>query len=732
MAKERKRSTDDDLPGVPAKAGAPADLPGVPAMAPAPGRDPALPIRAPDGTGIPDAGGPRPGGADDSAAEAGRIRVVVERVTPQIDGGRFPIKRTVGERVTVEASVFADGHDSIVGMLLYRAESAAAWTEAEMEFLGNDRWRAQFAVAAIGRWLYTVSGWVDPFKTWRRDLEKRVEARQDVALELLAGAGLVRQAGERARLAGRKSDGRVLAGLARALEQAKDGTARLRLALDPELAQLMDRYPDRRHAGSFDRELAVVVDRERARFSAWYEMFPRSCSPEPGRHGTFRDCADRLAYVAGMGFDVLYLPPIHPIGRTHRKGKKNSPVAGADDVGSPWAIGAEEGGHKAILPQLGTEEDFRGLIARAREHGMEVALDIAFQCSPDHPYGKEHPEWFRKRPDGTIQYAENPPKKYEDIYPFDFECDAWRELWLELKSIFDHWIGFGIHIFRVDNPHTKPFAFWEWLIGEIKREHPQVIFLSEAFTRPHLMYRLAKLGFTQSYNYFPWRNNRRELTEYFTELTRTEVAEFFRPSLWPNTPDILTEYLQFGGRPGFMVRLILAATLGASYGIYGPAFELLEHEPREPGGEEYRDSEKYQLRHWDLDASYSLRDLIALVNRARRDNPALQSDAGLRFHSTDNDQLMCYSKAVPDHDSAVVVVVNLDPHHTQSGWVELAPQDLGLDGGRPFQVHDLLTGARYLWHGPRSFVQLDPRQVPAHLFRVRRRVRSERDFDYFQ
>jgi starch synthase (maltosyl-transferring) len=661
----------------------------------------------------------------------GRQRVVIDRVRPEIDGGRFAIKRTVGEKVTVEADVLTDGHDALSCLLLYRDQRASGWSEVAMEALGNDRYRAQLTVTSVGRWLYTVTAWVDHFKTWRRDLRKRVDARQDVALDLLAGAALIHQAAERARAAGRKADARVLSGLARSLEQARDLEARLRLALDDELAQLMDRHTDRAAARSH-RELPVVVDRERARFSSWYEMFPRSCSPVPGRHGTLRDLAERLPYVAEMGFDVLYLPPLHPIGFTHRKGKNNSPVAGPDDVGSPWAIGGPAGGHKAILPELGTIEDFRQVMGRARDLGLEIAMDVAFQCSPDHPYVREHPEWFRKRPDGTIQYAENPPKKYEDIYPFDFECEAWRELWQELKSIFDHWLGEGIRIFRVDNPHTKPFPFWEWVIGEIKRDHPDVIFLAEAFTRPKLMYRLAKLGFTQSYNYFPWRTNRWELTQYFTEITKTEVAEYFRPSLWPNTPDILTEQLQFGGRPAFIHRLILAATLGASYGIYGPPYELLENRARERGSEECLDSEKYQLRHWDLAAPHSLRDLIALVNRVRRENPALRSDAGLRFHTTDNEQLLCYSKSAETADNTIVAVVNLDPHHVQSGWLELDLAALGLETGRPFQVHDLLTGARYLWNAARNFVQLDPQQTPAHLFRVRRRVRSEQDFDYFQ
>ncbi|MFL6196185.1 MAG: alpha-1,4-glucan--maltose-1-phosphate maltosyltransferase [Thermoanaerobaculia bacterium] len=658
--------------------------------------------------------------------EAGRRRVVIEGMAPEIDGGRFAVKRVVGERVVVEADAFTDGHDALTCLLLWRPESRAAWSEAAMEALPNDRWRAAFTVDAEGRWLYTVVAWVDRFKTWRRDFKKRVEAGQDVALDLRMGAALVREAGGRAEADGRKTDARVLEGLAGDLE--RDLTDAKDLALDDELALLMDRNPDRRFATTYPHELAVVVDRVRARFSAWYEMFPRSCGKD-GRHGTFRDCEGRLPYIAGMGFDVLYLPPIHPIGHAFRKGRNNALEAGPDDVGSPWAIGSEAGGHKAILPELGTLEDFRRFLRKAGEHGIEIALDLAYQCSPDHPYVKEHPEWFRKRPDGTIQYAENPPKKYQDIYPFDFEAAAWRALWEELKSIVDFWVDQGVRIFRVDNPHTKPFAFWEWMIGEVKRAHPDVLFLAEAFTRPKIMYRLGKLGFTQSYNYFPWRNERWELVEYFTELTQTPVKEFFRPNLWPNTPDILTEPMQTGGRPVFVQRLILAATLGASYGIYGPPFELMEHLPRERGSEEYLDSEKYQLRAWDVSRPDSLSELIALVNRIRRENPALQSDPSLRFHPADNEQILCYSKAAGEN--LVIVALNLDPRNPQQAWIDLDLDALGLDRDQPFEVHDLLTGARYVWHGSRNWVRLDPHQVPAHILRVRRRVRSERDFDSF-
>jgi starch synthase (maltosyl-transferring) len=463
-------------------------------------------------------------------------------------------------------------------------------------------------------------------------------------------------------------------------------------------------------------------------------MFPRSAandSERGRRHGALRDVETRLPYVAAMGFDVLYLPPIHPIGVSHRKGPNNAPAAGADDVGSPWGIGSSEGGHKSIHPQLGTNEDFRRLVAAAQRLGIELALDIAFQTSPDHPYVSEHPEWFRRRPDGTIQYAENPPKKYQDIYPFDFECEDWQSLWQELKSIFLFWIAEGVRIFRVDNPHTKPFAFWEWVIGEIHRDHPDVIFLAEAFTRPAVMYRLAKLGFTQSYTYFAWRDTKWELTQYFSELTRSEVREFFRPNLWPNTPDILPESLQVGGRAAFMARLVLAATLSGNYGIYGPPFEHGWSAPHEPGSEEYLNSEKYQVHQHDLDRPQSLKDFIARVNRIRRQSPAIAHSGSLEFHEAQNEQIICYSRATPDRADIVLVVVGLDPNHRQSAWVELPLEPLGLPARRPYQMHDLLTDARYLWHGNRNYVELDPATCPAHIFRIRRRARSERDFEYY-
>ncbi len=660
----------------------------------------------------------------------GRVRAVIETITPSVDGGRFAVKRVVGDRVVVEADCFADGHDVIAVRLKWRRDSEKQWHEAPMAALGNDRWRSVFTPDTVGRWYYTVSAWVDRFLTWHHDYERRVD-EADIKVAARIGAQLIAQA------AGRASgdDARRLADwaarLATVAEKEPDAAKIKALALDEELGTLAARYPDRSFEFVYPVELPMVVDRERARFSSWYEFFPRSASHDAARHGTFKDCEAMLPYVAEMGFDVLYFPPIHPIGRVNRKGKNNTLLAASDDVGSPWAIGAKEGGHKSVHTPLGTLADFERLLLRAREFGIELALDIAYQCAPDHPYVEQHPKWFRWRPDGTVQYAENPPKKYQDIYPFDFESDEWESMWRELTDVMEFWIGTGVKIFRVDNPHTKAFAFWEWSITELKRRHPDVLFLAEAFTRPRVMHRLAKLGFTQSYTYFAWRNTKPELTEYFTELSHGPGRDYFGPNVWPNTPDILTEALQFGGRPVFMSRLVLAATLSATYGIYGPAYEHMEAAPRAPGAEEYLNSEKYELKQWNLTRPDSLAPFIARVNLIRRENPALHSNETLQFVPVDNEQLIAYAKVTPKLDNIVVCVVNLDPHHVQSGWVSLDLAALGLDEQTPFQVHDLLTNAHYLWQGSRNYVELDPHRMPAHVFHVRRRLRTEQDFDYF-
>ena len=652
-------------------------------------------------------------------------RVLIERVRPEIDAGRYPIKRTPGEAVTVTAHIFADGHDRLAARLLYKSKSESAWTEVSMEPLGNDVWRAAFRPAEDRPYHYTVHAWIDRFGSWRDDLVKRVEAGQEVGSELMEGAGLIAEAGKRASGA----DQEKLREAARAVSGDRSQKERVAIALDEALAELISRYPDRSRATEYGRILEVTVDRERARYGAWYEMFPRSAGPDPTRSATFREAEARLPEIAAMGFNVLYLPPIHPIGKSFRKGPNNTLAAGPNDPGSPWAIGSEAGGHKAVDPGLGTLEDFKHFVAAAERQGLEVALDLAFQCSPDHPYVKAHPEWFRHRPDGTIKYAENPPKKYQDIYPLNFECEEWKALWLELKSVVEFWIAQGVKIFRVDNPHTKPLRFWEWLIGEIQRAHPEVIFLSEAFTRPKVMYALAKGGFTQSYTYFTWRNTQQELTEYLTELTQTEVRDFFRPNFFANTPDILHEYLQTGGRPAFQIRLILAATLAASYGIYS-GFELCENRAVH-GTEEYLDSEKYQVRAWDWDRPGHIKEVIARVNRIRQNNPALQFNDRLRFYPVNNDQLICYAKTTEDLSNVILAAVNLDPHHPQDGWVQVPIHELSIAPNESYQVHDLITEARYLWHGEWNYVRLDPAVFPAHLFRVRRKIHSEKDFDPF-
>jgi len=645
--------------------------------------------------------------------DVGGQRVVIEGVWPEIDGGRFAIKRTIDETVRVEVDLFADGHDAVSGVLLFRPESDPNWQEVPLTSIGNDRWQAEFPVTQMGIYRYTIRGWVDHFKSWQYDLEKRFAAEQDVTIDLLIGAEMVEAAAQRAG----EGDALKLNNFAQVLRspQKFDPTEVETQSLSEELAELMWKWGDRPFPTTYEPELEVVVDRERARFSAWYEMFPRSCGSE-GRHGTFKDCEARLPYISEMGFDVLYLPPIHPIGTTFRKGKNNSTICNPDDVGVPWGIGSPDGGHKAIHPDLGSLDDFRHLVSVAQQQGIEIALDFAIQCSPDHPYVKQHPDWFRQRPDGTIQYAENPPKKYQDIYPINFETADWQNLWQELKSILDFWIDQGVKIFRVDNPHTKSFFFWEWAIADIKKRHPEVIFLAEAFTRPKVMYRLAKLGFTQSYTYFTWRNNKWEMMEYLTELTRTAVYEFFRPNFWPNTPDILHAVLQQGGRPAFAMRLVLAATLTANYGIYGPAFELCENQPLKPGSEEYWNSEKYQIRQWDLDDPISLKPTIARINQIRRHHPALQSNHSLQFHHVDNDQIIAYTKQTDDGKDVLLMVVNMDPHNTQAGWLDLPLESLGLDPYHSYQLEDVLNGGEYEWFGGHNYVELNPEYIPGHIF----------------
>jgi starch synthase (maltosyl-transferring) len=638
---------------------------------------------------------------------------VIEHVSPAVDGGLFPAKTTVGDVVPFEADVFTDGHDLPAARVEVRHEDADR-REVPMVPLGNDHWRAEVAIDEPGTYRFRVEGWIDSWATWRTELQKRIADGQDVSGELENGAALVGGGARRARAAGAADDAERLKAAAARLHRA-DGAA---LAVSDELDALMAAHPDRRRGAAASPEHVLVAARERARHGAWYELFPRSASPEPGRHGTLRDVAALVPDIADLGFDVLYLPPIHPIGETSRKGSNNTATARPDDPGSPWAIGSAAGGHTAIHPQLGTFDDFEHLLAELKRQDMELALDLAFQCSPDHPWVKEHPEWFRHRADGTIRFAENPPKRYEDIYPLDFDTKDREGLWRALLDVVLFWVEKGVPIFRVDNPHTKPFAFWDWLLAEVKRDHPDVVFLSEAFTRPRVMERLAKIGFDQSYTYFAWRRTKQELTDYLTELTQPPVRDFLRPNLWPNTPDILTDQLQEGGPPAFRLRFLLAATLGASYGIYGPAFEHMEHQPREPGSEEYRDSEKYQLRARGAAVATGMRELIARVNLIRREHPALQHDRTLRFHPVDDDRLIAYSKTLPDGTDPVVVIVNLDPAHPRSGWVDLRMPELGMAWDAPFVARDLLAGESFSWTGARNFVQLDPGHQPGHVLAI--------------
>jgi starch synthase (maltosyl-transferring) len=682
----------------------------------------------------------------------GRQRVVIEDVSPQLDGGRHPVRRVIDGPISVSAAIFADGHDQLAARLLYRAKSERTWRSAPMKAGESDVWSGSFEPDKLGAWTFTIEGWIDRFESWAGDLKKRLGAGValsesgsaeraadpgDIALALQTGSILVNEAAGRARGADKKR----LSEIAQSLARLADPNKRVeKYPLSEDDHRLMARYPDLRLATRFEPELPVWVDRERACFSSWYELFPRSASPVPGRHGTFADVETQLPEIAGMGFDILYLPPIHPIGRAFRKGPNNAGTAGPDAPGSPWAIGDRDavacasvgasrhgdcGGHKSIHPELGTFADFDRLVDSANARGMEVALDIAFQCSPDHPWVTEHPSWFVIRPDGSIQYAENPPKKYQDIYPLNFESPDWRGLWDELYSVFEFWIGHGVRVFRVDNPHTKALPFWEWCLDKLNDHYPGVIFLAEAFTRPHVMYGLAKRGFTQSYTYFTWRNTKAELESYLEEITRPPISDFFRPNFWPNTPDILHKSLQDGGRPAFMQRVILAATLSSNYGIYGPAFELGENAPARPApgkteSEEYLDSEKYEIRQRDRNASGSLVPLITALNAIRHANPALHGNRSLHFHAIENPHLLCYSKSTPGFENSILVAINLDAINERAGWTDLDLEKLGISPGESFLVEDLLSGARYTWRDRRNYVALQPGVQPAHIFRIAR------------
>jgi len=645
----------------------------------------------------------------------GRKRVIIEHLSPQVEHGKYPAKRSIGEEIEVQADVFADGHDIVKVFLRYRPVQGEI-RETPMEFIVNDRWRGSFLPDSTGMYEYTILAYVDHFASWQHGLKKKYEAQQDVSVEMIIGAEMLEKTAERVQ--GEERD--KLHHWAHTLRRNDhpDFIAEgVELAFRDEVSETMARHYDRSDATTYPEMLRIEVEREKARYSTWYELFPRSTASEPGRHGTFRDTVRLFPMVAEMGFDVIYLPPIHPIGRKFRKGLNNALSANPGDPGSPWAIGAEEGGHKAIHPELGNMEDFKYMLSEAAHHGIEIALDIAFQCAPDHPYVKEHPQWFKWRPDGTVQYAENPPKKYQDILPINFENDDWQNLWKELKSVIQHWVDAGVKIFRVDNPHTKSFHFWEWAIGEIRAKHPEVIFLAEAFTRPRVMERLAKIGFNQSYTYFTWRNDPWEMREYMHELTKTPMRDYFRPNFWPNTPDILPPVLTHGGEPAFVFRLILAATLSSNYGLYGPVYEFGLNTPY-PGKEEYIDSEKYEVKHWDWHRDTRIKELITRINKIRRENPALQDTYNIHFCESNNPNIFCYAKHDKQSRNTMIMAVNMDPYNTHGASVRIPLENIGINPHAPYTVYDLISYTRYQWQGEWNYVEMNPFQIPAHVFRV--------------
>ena len=643
---------------------------------------------------------------------SGQKRVIITNVSPRVEEGRFPAKVVINEQVTLSADIFGDGHDEIAASAYIKYAGDIEWTEVPMQFVINDYWEATFKVGQIGFYEFKIQGWVDHYTTWKKGLKKKFDAGQDIAVELLIGIELL----EHAATENRKEAAKLLA-WANQLKQSKTDEQAVFLALGNDIAEVMykHRHPDL--ITEYPTIYQIEVERKKAAFSTWYELFPRSAAPEPESHGTFKDVIKLLPRVFKMGFDVLYFPPIHPIGEKNRKGKNNSLTAGADDPGSPWAIGNRLGGHKAIHPQLGTLADFKELITEAGKLDIEIAMDIAYQCAPDHPYVKEHPQWFKWRPDGTVQYAENPPKKYEDILPFNFETEDWENLWQELKSVIDYWIEAGIRVFRIDNPHTKAFGFWQWMISEVRKKNPEVIFLAEAFTRPRIMERLAKAGFNQSYSYFTWRNTKHEIEEYMTELTKTEMRYYFRANFWPNTPDIFPPALTKGGDNAHIMRVILAATLSSNYGLYGPVYEFGINAPH-GAKEEYIDNEKYEIKHWNWNQYTRIGEIITRLNRIRKENAALHSSWNIEFAGTSNDQIICYVKVDKESKNQLIIAVNLDAFNTQGAQVKIPLAKLNIGYNEPYQVKDLLSGSKYRWTGDLNYVELNPYQMPAHIFKV--------------
>lgn len=643
----------------------------------------------------------------------GKERVIISNISPQIEGGKYPAKRATGESLTVTADIFGDGHDEVAASVLIKHESEKEWQEFPMKFLLNDRWEVTIPLDELGFHQYQVIGWIDHYTTWKKGLVKKYNANQDISVELEIGAEMLQHAITHAK----DTDKPKLKEWADQLNTSGNPETAISLAISDAVTQVMALNKDQNLVTTFPETFIIEIERKKAAFSSWYELFPRSAADGPGKHGTFKDVIKLLPRVADMGFDILYFPPIHPIGEQKRKGKNNSLTPSDTDPGSPWAIGNSSGGHKSLHPELGTLADFEELVAEAKKLDIEIAMDIAYQCAPDHPYVKEHPQWFKWRPDGTVQYAENPPKRYEDILPFNFETEDWKNLWEELKSVIDYWIDKGIRVFRIDNPHTKAFGFWEWMIGEVRKKNPEVLFLAEAFTRPRVMEKLGKNGFNQSYSYFTWRNTKWEFEQYLTELTKTDQQYYFRPNFWPNTPDILPHHLAEGGENAHIMRLILAATMSSNYGMYGPVYEFGVNTPH-PGKEEYTDNEKYEIKHWDWERYSRTAEIITLINKIRKENAALQTTWNIDFAETNNDQIICYTKTDPKTSNALIVAVNLDVFNTQGAHIKVPLHKLGINPDKSYLVKDMLSGEKYHWHGEYNFVQLNPYEMPAHIFKV--------------
>ncbi len=643
--------------------------------------------------------------------------VVISNIWPSIEGGRYPVKRIAGETLGVWADIFRDGHGKLAAVVKWRRRGISAWEERRLTQGENDRWKGGIPLLELGEWEYTIEAWQDDFLSWHHEFVRKSDALgpgETLETESIEGAIILEESARFAEQAGETADAEVLRRASRAIYEARPAAV-LETVADEDLRSLLTRWTNRSFSTTAAPVHRVLVERERAGFSSWYEFFPRSAEGREDRHSTFRDCLERVRYAKEMGFHVIYFPPIHPIGVTFRKGKDNALTCEPDDVGSPWAIGSAEGGHYTVHPALDTLEDFEWLVRESNAIGMEIALDFAINCSPDHPYVKEHPDWFFQRPDGSIKFAENPPKKYQDIFPLNFHCRDWRTLWEEMVRVVLFWVDRGVKIFRVDNPHTKPVAFWEYLISEVRGQHPDVIFLAEAFTRPRMMEMLAKVGFTQSYTYFTWRVHRPEIIEYVNELAHSDVKEYFRGNFWPNTPDILAVPLDGGTPAVFQIRAALAATTMPNWGIYS-GFEFCENE-RHPDREEYRDNEKYQLKQRDWSRP-GIRAFIARLNHVRNTHPEFQRLSNLQFLPVDNDRLIAFARTSPDRENDIIVIINLDPDHTREGTVTLPRECLPSPDGVPYGVRDLMDDEVYTWHGPSNWVSLNPAVKPVHIFRI--------------